>query len=67
MRIVDTGTGEMGILGGEDEAGVGVACITTPARRTSRRVLGQLDGQFAIPEDFDTLAAEEIQGMFEGK
>lgn len=67
MRIVDTGTSETGVLPAADKAGEGAACITTPACCTSRRVLGQLDGQFAIPEDFDTLAAEEIQGMFEGK
>lgn len=29
--------------------------------------LGFLEGQAAIPEDFDTMFAEEIQAMFEGR
>ena len=29
--------------------------------------LGFLDGQFEVPEDFDTMFADEIQAMFEGK
>ena len=29
--------------------------------------LGFLDGQFEVPEDFDTMMADEIQAMFEGK
>jgi prevent-host-death family protein len=31
------------------------------------RRLGFLEGQVEIPEDFDTMAAEEIRAMFEGK
>ncbi|MDR7117706.1 hypothetical protein [Caulobacter sp. BE254] len=29
------------------------------------RRLGFLDGEFAIPDDFDTMDAEEIRAMFE--
>lgn len=29
--------------------------------------LGFLDGQLEVPEDFDTMFADEIQAMFEGK
>lgn len=29
--------------------------------------LGFLDGQFKAPDDFDTMCADEIQAMFEGK
>lgn len=36
----------------------------TPTK-TSR--LGFLDGQFSVPDDFDTMFADEIQAMFEGK
>ncbi len=28
--------------------------------------IGFLEGQFEVPEDFDTMFAEEIQAMFEG-
>ncbi len=36
-----------------------------PARR--KRVLGQLDGQFIVPDDFDSLGAEAIKALFEGR
>ncbi len=29
--------------------------------------IGFLDGQFQVPDDFDTMFADEIQAMFEGK
>ncbi|MCY4058564.1 MAG: type II toxin-antitoxin system prevent-host-death family antitoxin [Gammaproteobacteria bacterium] len=36
----------------------------SPAKKSR---LGFLDGQFEVPEDFDTMLADEIQAMFEGK
>ncbi len=36
-----------------------------PTPRKSR--LGFLDGRFEVPDDFDTMMADEIQAMFEGK
>ncbi len=37
-----------------------------PPQRAERQ-LGLLDGQFNIPEDFDTMFADEISEMFEGR
>jgi prevent-host-death family protein len=34
---------------------------------TGKRKLGQLDGLFNIPEDFDTMFQKEIEEMFYGK
>ncbi len=34
----------------------------TPVRR-----LGFLAGQFKIPDDFDTMAQEQIEDLFQGK
>ena len=31
----------------------------------ARRPLGLLEGQFTVPDDFDTMMAEEIRAMFE--
>lgn len=39
--------------------------LSTPATQ-AKRVLGPLDGQFNIPDDFDTMLAEEIADAFEG-
>jgi len=38
-----------------------------PAAVPERRRLGFLKGQFTVPDDFDTMLAEEIREMFEGK
>jgi len=32
-----------------------------------KRRIGFLDGQFKVPDDFDTMFAEEIEEMFSGK
>lgn len=37
-----------------------------PAEMPDRR-LGVLDGQFTIPDDFDTMFADEITDLFEGR
>lgn len=34
---------------------------------TARRRIGFLDGQFKVPDDFDTMFADEIEAMFNGK
>ena len=39
--------------------------ITTDAK--PKRHLGGLEGQFTIPDDFDTMFADEIADMFEGR
>lgn len=35
--------------------------------RPAKRRLGFMRGEIKIPDDFDTMYAEEIQAMFEGK
>ena len=63
-RIIDE------VAGGEEvviaRAGRPVAKLVPlePARR--KRQLGLLDGKFSIPEDFDTMASDEIAALFEG-
>ncbi len=47
-------------------AGKPVARLVALAPAKRKRVLGQLDGQFIVPDDFDSLGAETIQGLFEG-
>lgn len=42
-----------------------VKVIALSARPTPQR-LGFMTGQFEVPEDFDTLGAEEITALFEG-
>ena len=32
-----------------------------------KRRLGSMAGQFRVPDDFDTLGAEEIERFFEGE
>jgi len=32
-----------------------------------KRRIGFMDGQFTVPEDFDTMMADEIEAMFYGK
>lgn len=43
---------------------VRVTAVEPPAKKSR---LGFLDGQFQVPDDFDTMMADEIQAMFEGK
>lgn len=38
-----------------------------PVPEKAKRILGRLDGQYAIPDDFNHLWADEIQAMFEGE
>jgi prevent-host-death family protein len=36
-----------------------------PVEKLDRRPAGLLEGQFTVPDDFDTLCAQEIRAMFE--
>ena len=38
----------------------------TPEQRAKRRI-GFMAGQFTVPDDFDTMFADEIVAMFEGE
>lgn len=46
-------------------AGKPLVKVTVVEAETPRR-LGFMEGQFAVPEDFDTMGAEEIRALFEG-
>ena len=38
-----------------------------PAREKTKRKLGFLEGQFKVPDDFDTMFQDEIEAMFYGE
>jgi prevent-host-death family protein len=46
-------------------AGKPVARLVALAPEKKPRVLGGLEGLFKVPEDFDSMCAEEIRAMFE--
>jgi prevent-host-death family protein len=46
-------------------AGKPMARLVALAPEQKPRVLGGLEGMFKVPEDFDTMCAEEIRAMFE--
>lgn len=48
-------------------AGKPLVQVTALAQSPRKQLLGCLDGQFSVPDDFDTMYADEIQAMFEGK
>ena len=48
-------------------AGKPMVRVTAVEPTPKKRLLGCLDGQFSVPDDFDTMCADEIQAMFEGK
>ena len=48
-------------------AGMPLVRVTALEPAPRKRLIGCLDGQFKAPEDFDTMFAEEVQAMFEGK
>ena len=48
------------------KAGKPLARVTAIQEKLPRR-LGFLEGQFEVPDDIDTMFADEIADMFEGK
>ncbi len=48
-------------------AGKPLVRVTAVEEAPRKRLIGCLDGQFSVPDDFDTMFADEIQAMFEGK
>jgi prevent-host-death family protein len=62
--VEDAAAGEEIIIA---KAGKPIArlCPLADAPKQQRRRLGILDGKIHIPEDFDTMFAEEIREMFE--
>jgi prevent-host-death family protein len=66
-RLVDEAvtTGEPFIIAKAGKPMVTVTAHQPP--KPGKRKLGALNGKFMIPEDFDTMHAEEIVRMFEGE
>lgn len=48
------------------KSGKPVAKVTPIFEKPPQRI-GFMEGQFQVPDDFDTMFAEEIADMFEGK
>ena len=66
-RLVrDAVEGEPFVIARAGKPLVQVTALDAKTEPTKSR-LGFLDGQFQVPDDFDTMFADEIQAMFEGK
>lgn len=48
------------------KSGKPVARLVSFQERGKRRRLGSMAGQFSLPDDFDTMGRQEIEGLFEG-
>ena len=48
-------------------AGKPLVRVSAVAAAPKKSLVGCLDGRFKVPDDFDTMCADEIQAMFEGK
>lgn len=65
-RLIDRATkGESFIIAKFGKPMVKVVAIDAPAAGEMRRV-GFMAGQFSVPDDFDRMAAEEIEKLFGG-
>jgi prevent-host-death family protein len=62
--VEEAAQGESFIIAKAGKPMVKVTRLDAP--KTLRR-FGFLDGQYTVPEDFDTMFAEEIRQMFEGE
>jgi prevent-host-death family protein len=66
-RLVDEAAkGEPFVIAKAGKPLVKVVPLEEPPKRPIRR-LGFLEGQFQIPDDFDTMGQEEIIRLFEGE
>lgn len=62
-RLVEAAVqGEPFIIARSGKPAVRVTAIEAPH---SARRIGFMEGEFSVPEDFDTMGAEQIQAMFE--
>lgn len=63
-RLIErVGAGEEIVIA---KAGKPVARLVRFHERSARRRLGLMAGQFSVPDDFDSIGADEIARMFEG-
>ena len=66
-RLVrDAANGEPFIIARAGKPVVKVISVEEPGTDLERRI-GFLDGQVAVPEDFDHMGSEEIEKLFEGE
>jgi len=66
-RLVEQAAdGEAFIIAKAGKPMVKVVPLQTEDKPVSRRI-GFLDGAFKVPDDFDTMFADEIVAMFEGE
>ncbi len=66
-RLVERAVnGETVVIAKAGKPKVKLVPVDQPKVDTSKR-LGFLKGQFKVPEDFDTMMADEISEMFNGK
>lgn len=66
-RLVDEAErGEPFVIAKAGKPKVKVVRIDAPEGKPTRR-LGSLEGQITVPDDFDTMDADEIEKMFYGE
>jgi antitoxin (DNA-binding transcriptional repressor) of toxin-antitoxin stability system len=66
-RLVDEAVeGDSFVIAKRGKQMVQVTRLGAPARNLQRR-LGFLKGQIKVPDDFDTMMADEIEKMFSGE
>ncbi|MDB5476174.1 MAG: Prevent-host-death protein Phd/YefM [Phenylobacterium sp.] len=66
-RLVERAAqGESFVIAKAGKPLVKVTAIGAPDRPAMRRI-GFLAGQISVPDDFDTMGAEEIRQLFEGQ
>lgn len=66
-RLVEQAAeGEGFIIAKAGKPMVKVVPLEAQEQPATRRI-GFLDGEFEVPDDFDTMFADEIQAMFEGE
>lgn len=59
--------GEPFIIAKAGKPRVKVVPIDAPKGKRGKRSLGVLEGLYEIPEDFDTMFADRIEKLFEGR
>ncbi len=64
--VEEAARGEPFVIAKAGKPMVKVVPLESPEERAKRRV-GFMDGQFTVPDDFDTFMQDEIIAMFEGK
>ena len=64
--VKDAAEGEPFLIAISGKPMVRVTAVTAPEIKKKRR-LGFMNGQMAIPEDFDQMYSEEMVALFEGE